>query len=359
MTFWCKALALAAGLPGLAAAADPEMMNLIMPDASMVMEIHLAKIMASPVGAAMKEGFHQGFTRQLNSELTKAKPEYQAQIAALADVDWSRDVQDVVIAGSTGKAPAALVIVRTSLDPARIQALKAFAGGMTEYQGVPVLASAQPGSGVFAFLENSIVLIGQKGEVESAIGRRGQHTALPAALAAQAARYDGYDIWAAQTGIIKKPSAAPATPSAAGAKVMEYLAKVAGFNGGLRLSPDLDLSADIEVRTEKDAAEMADGLRWLNSTVQAQRTGKGGSGLEGLKYQVNGRRILLSLHVPEEKMREGLQQMRAPNTHRTVTSARQAPVVPPSSGLPPPPAGSIRVQSSEMGTVLIPVEKQP
>src|ERR1022692_3994904 len=36
MTLWCKLLALAAGLPGLAAAADPEMMNLGMPDASVV-----------------------------------------------------------------------------------------------------------------------------------------------------------------------------------------------------------------------------------------------------------------------------------------------------------------------------------
>jgi hypothetical protein len=131
---------------------------------------------------------------------------------------------------------------------------------------------------------------------------------------------------------------------------------VAGFNGGLSLSPDFELAADVEARTEKAAAEMAEGLRWLNSAVksQAKSAGQAGSGLEGLKYQVNGKHILLSLHVPEEQIRAGLRQMRPVQP----AAARQAPLAAPSSGLPPPPAGTIRVQSSEMGTVLIPTAKE-
>jgi hypothetical protein len=46
--------------------------------------------------------------------------------------------------------------------------------------------------------------------------------------------------------------------------------------------------------------------------------------------------------VPEDQIRAGLQRVRA---------------VPP-GGLPPPPAGTIRVQSSDMGTVLIPTAKE-
>src|ERR1039457_6732706 len=84
MTLWCKLLALAAGLPGLAAAADPEMMNLVMPDASVVMEVNIAKIMASPIGSAMGEAVHQGIAKQLKVELTKAKPQFQEQIAGLS-----------------------------------------------------------------------------------------------------------------------------------------------------------------------------------------------------------------------------------------------------------------------------------
>ena len=70
------------------------------------------------------------------------------------------------------------------------------------------------------------------------------------------------------------------------------------------------------------------------------------------------------MHVPEEQVRAGLQQMRQmqqmrpPQAGQRAAAAIQAPVAPPSSGLPPPPAGTIRVQSSDMGTVLIPLDKQ-
>ena len=364
MTLWCKLLALAAGLPGLAAAADPEMMNLVMPDASVVMEVNIAKIMASPIGSAMGEAVHQGIAKQLKVELTKAKPQFQEQIAGLSNIDWSREVRDIVIAGGPGKPAQMLTIVRTSLDPARIQALAEFTGDATEYEGVRILASSKPGNGVIAFLDNSIVVIGQMTDVKPAIRRRSQHTALPAALAAQVAQYSRYDIWLAATGTLAGPLAGPATGSTAGAKAAQYLAKLAGFNGGLRFSPDFELSADIEARTEKDAAEMAEGLHWLTGMAQSQAKNAGKGGLEGLKLQVNGKHILVSLHVPEEQIRAGLQQMRAAKAIQAVAAARPAPLAPPStglpppsSGLPPPPPGTIRVQSSDMGTVLIPVGK--
>jgi hypothetical protein len=362
VTFCNKLLALAAALPGLAAAADPDMMKLVMPDASMVMEVNIAKIMASPIGSAMREAVHQGVASQVQAKLAQEKPELQERIALLTSIDWSQQVQDVVLAGGAGKSAPALIIVRTSLDPARIQALKAFTGNMTEYQGVPILVSDKPGNGVFAFLDNSIVLVGQMADVQSAIRRRGQHAALPAALAAQVARYSGYDIWAAQAGILPQPLSGSAAASPAEAKVAEFLAKVAGFNGGLRLSPDFDLSADIEARTEKGAAEMAEGLRSLTSMARSQvrNANQGVSGLEGFRYHVNGKHVMLALHVPEEQMRAGLRQMRATPAGRMAVAARQAPPAsistPPSSGLPPPPAGTIRVQSAE-GTTLIPVGK--
>jgi hypothetical protein len=91
----------------------------------------------------------------------------------------------------------------------------------------------------------------------------------------------------------------------------------------------------------------------------------GDHGLEGLQYQMNGRHILLSLHVPEAQMRAGIEQIRAAQAHQTAAAVHQTkaavreaqPVPAPSSGLPPPPAGTIRVQSSDMGTVLIQVGK--
>ncbi|MGD0365794.1 MAG: hypothetical protein ABSC93_33340 [Bryobacteraceae bacterium] len=359
MTVWCRVLIAAAGLPALAAAADPEMMSLVMPDASMLVEIDVTRIMASPVGVAIREGIRQGMATQLKGEVAKAKPEMRERIAMLGEIDWTRQVQDIVIAGALTKGGPTLVIVRSSLDPAWLQALPGYSGDRTEYEGVPILSSARPADGVIAFLDHSIVLIGQMADVKAAIGRRNQHTGLPAALAAQVARYSQDDIWAVQTGILKAPMPGPAAGSPAGQQMAQYLQKVAGFNGGLRFSPDFDLSADVEMRTDKDAAEMATNLGWLTTAVKTQtpKTGFVANGFEGLKYRESGRQILVSLHMPEEQVRAGLKQMQARMVQapRTAVAARPAPVmVSPSSGLPPPPAGTIRVQSSE-GTVLVPI----
>jgi hypothetical protein len=367
VSLWRNLLILTA-LPGLAAAADPDMLNLVMPDASMVMEINLARIMASPAGSAMQDAFHRGLETGLNGQLAKTKPQFAEQIALLGNIDWSRDVQDVLMASGPGKHPAALIIVRSSIDLARIQALKAFSETATEYEGVPVLTSSKPGSAAIAFLDGSIVLAGQMSDVQAAIHRRGQHTALPKALTTQVAKYSRDDIWVAATDFPADPLSGPlATKSPEGVKMAEFVGKVAGFNGGLRLSPDFDLSFDLETRTEKGAAEIFNGLRSLVGMMQSQvkNASMGDHGLEGLQYQMNGRHILLSLHVPEAQMRAGIEQIRAAQAHQTAAAVRQTkaavreaqPVPAPSSGLPPPPAGTIRVQSSDMGTVLIQVGK--
>ncbi len=358
MKLGSKVLMLAAALSGLAAAADRDMMNLVMPDASLVVEVNFAKIMTSPMGSAIGDAVQQGVATQLHSAMAKTQPQIQAQIvAAMGQIDWSRDVQDILVAGGTTKSSPMLMIVRSSLDAAHVQALQAFTGSATEYEGVPLLVSSKPGNGVVAFLDNSILLIGQMADVQAAIRRRNQHAALSPALAAQMAKYSGYDISVAFTGTIPVP--ANSFESAPGAKAAsEALAKVAAFNGGVRLSPDFELSADIQARTEKDAAEMASGLRWLSAAAQqaqARNAGQGrtglATGLESLKCQVAGRRVQLSLHVPEEQVRAGIEQMRvqmrASQVAQSEAAARRAAA---------PPPGTIRVESSE-GTVLIQTDK--
>jgi hypothetical protein len=361
VTLFQKVLVLLAGVPGLAAAADPEMLNLVMPGATMVMDVNLTHIMASPIGAAMKDAVHKGVTTQLKADLTKAKPQFQDQIAGLANIDWSQDVRDILVAGGPGKQPPVLVIVRTSLDQSHIQALMALTGNAEAYEGVPLLSSQKPGDGVIAFLDNSIVLLGQKKEVEAAIHRRAEHTPLSDTLAQQVKKYSGYDLWVASTEIPMPPP-----PAKNGPNPQQYLEKIAGINGGLKFGPDFDLSADVEARTEKAAAEMSEGMRWLTSMVQTQAksSGKGTYGLDSFKYRLNGKHVLLSLHVPEAQVRAGIKQMqeaqaaqaaRPAPAHPAQTAAMQAPPVSPTGALPSPPPGTIRVQSSEMGTVLIPV----
>ncbi len=318
-----------------------------MPDARVVMEINLDRIAASPIG--------QSFSPQMKAQLTGLRPTWQDPQTALDGLDWSHYAQEVVFAGGAppgpGKASPSLVIVRGLLDPAWIESLNAFQGAKTSYLGVPILSSGG-GNAVVAFLDGSIAVIGQPADVKAAIRRRGQNTPPSPVLAEGMARFEGqYDAWLVSAGSLTAPAKSPVGVS------LKWLERLDSFTGGVRVSPDFELSAEMAMHSEKDVADMADGLRWFAGVVQTQE--RSALSLEDMNFKVDGKRISLSLEVPEQQLRAALQQRQPGQLSR---NARTADVRPPDtgSGLPEPPAGTIRVQSShtDMGTVLLPIKTQ-
>jgi len=346
MASWRSLFAVAVFLPGLAAAADPAMLELIMPDARVVMEINLDRIVSSPIGQAMSP--------QMRAELSSLRPVWQDPLPGLGALDWSHYAQEVVFAAGAlsgpGKQSPSLVIVRGLLDPAWIESLNAFSGAKSNYLGVPILSSAS-GNSVVAFLDGSIAVIGQPAEVRDAIRRRGQNAPPSPVLAEGLARFEGqYDAWMVSAGSVAAPAKSPIGGS------MKWLERLDSFTGGMRLSPDFELAVEMNMRNEKDVADMADGLRWFAGVVQTQE--KTTLSLEDMNFQVDGKRLSLSLQVPEQQIRAALQQRQnGPISRASRTAAIRPPDV--GSGLPEPPSGTIRVQSSpaDMGTVLLPVGK--
>ena len=347
MARWRNLFAVSAFLPGLAAAADSAMLELIMPDARVVMEINLDRIASSPLGRAMSE--------QTKAQLASFRPTWQDPQTGLGSLDWSRYAQEVVFAGGApagpGKPSPSLAVVRGLLDPAWIESLNAFRGAKSNYLGVPILSSGS-GNAVVAFLDGSIAVIGPPADVKAAIRRRGQNTPPSPVLAEGLARFEGqFDAWLVSAGSVTAPARSPAGAS------LKWLERLDSFTGGVRLSPDFELSAEMAMRSEKDVAEMAQGLRWFASVVRTQE----GSALtlEDMNFKVDGKRLSLSLQVPEPQLRAALQQRQIGQLPRQPrTTAIRPPDI--GSGVPEPPSGTIRVQSSpaDMGTVLLPVKTQ-
>jgi hypothetical protein len=333
-----RGLAVAALLPGLVSAADPALLNLIMPEARGVAEIDVARMVASPLG------------QSIAAELARNQGRWQSQVNWPA-FDVSQYVQDVVVAigAGSGKDTDVLLLIRGSLPPELRGSMEAHNGRPIEYQGVRIIPSAQGGNGVMAFLDDSLVVAGQTAAVKGAIDRWRRGTNVPPGLAAKLRPFVGqYDLWVATTG----PFATPDFASAA---------KIEGFHGGIRFSPDFDLSAEIDGRTEQDTAAMANAIQgFLKSFANNGR--QANTGLENLQYKVDGKRLLVSLQVPEAELRAALKRgLQSGATARAAGIApRTAPRFAP-SGPPPPPPGTIRIQSSpsDMGTVLLPTDKQP
>ena len=345
MSCWRSLFAVAALVPGLAAAADQAMLELIMPDARAVMEVNLDRIAAAPIGQAMSP--------QMKAELAGFRPNWQDPTTGLGGLNWSHYAQEVLFASGPpagGRPGPSLVIVHGLIDPAWIESLGAFRGTKGSYMGAPILYSG-PGAPVVAFLDGSIAVIGQLADVKAAISRRGHGTPPSPVLAEGLARYEGqYDVWMVSEGSVSAPSKTPAGAS------LKFLERLDSFTGGLRLSPDVELSAEMNMRTEKDVADMAEELRWFAGVVQTQE--QTALSLEDLNYKAEGKRITLSLEVPEQRIRAALQQREAGSAARASRRGPRPPEI--ESGLPEPPSGTIRVQSSpaDMGTVLVPVKNQ-
>ena len=357
-------LAVVTLLPGLAVAADPSMMDLLMPDARVVMEVNVARILASPVGQAMAAQMKTELkARQAQQgELQKADPAW-SQIVGLAGTDWSQFVQEAVVAaGGPNKDASALLIVRGSMDRVRSEVLKSFSGDATEYQGVPILSDTGKSNSAIAFLDSSLAVIGPAADVKAAIRRRSHPSGLPVALAEKLKRFSGYDAWMVAAGPFPVP-AAKVPPATAGAPMVETLQRLESFDAGLRFNPDLEVSVEVVAGTVKDASGIAAIMGWLYSAMQSPANGSGkkdAAGQENGKFEVHGRRILLSLNVPQEKVRAALQQMRAQSASQNKATGLTAPA----AGLTPtnpnaPKPGTIRIESSpsDMGTVVLSTEK--
>ena len=344
MASWRKILVSAALLPTLAAAADPAMLELIMPDARFVMDINVARMASSPIGHSI--------SAQMKDELQKGHPDLQQSMAALGSVDWTRYVQEVLLAGNGqgGKEAPMLAIVRGQIDPAWIESFKGFQGAKSTYLGVPMVASSKENT-VIAFLDGSMAIAGPEAVVKAAIRRRGQDTPRSTVVADGLKRFDGhYDAWIVTAGAM---GGAAGSPAAGG---MKWPDRLEALTAGLSLSPDLEISADLTMRTEKDVADMANAMRWFTGALKSQA--QGASGLDKMNVKTEGKHLSFSLHVPEKEVLAALAQRQQTLAAQSKATTLHPPGAP--KGAPNVPAGSIMIQSSpsDMGTVVIPVKPQ-
>src|SRR5690242_12029601 len=111
-------------LAPLAAAADPALLDFIMPDARLVVGVDIAHMRSSPLNASFSSG------------VQSANPELQKLMDA-AGFDPMRDLQELVFASpGIGKNPPALLVARGSFDTAKLRAFAESAGSkITDFGG--------------------------------------------------------------------------------------------------------------------------------------------------------------------------------------------------------------------------------
>ncbi|MBA0085621.1 MAG: hypothetical protein HRJ53_11550, partial [Acidobacteria bacterium Pan2503] len=131
---------------GLAPAADPQLVNLVMPDAQVLAGINVDQAKTTPFGQYLlsqiqSQGLHLG------------------QISGQTGFDPTRDLRELLLA-SDGTPQTGLVLARGAFDAQRIQSAGLAGGGVMEsYKSLNILEDPKRTHGV-AFLDATLAVSG-------------------------------------------------------------------------------------------------------------------------------------------------------------------------------------------------------
>ena len=154
-----------------AKAADPQLLNLVMPDAKVLAGVNVDQAKTSPFG--------QYVLSQMQLQDT-----HLTELTALTGFDPTRDVHELLVASSGGaNQQTGLALARGNFDPARINALRLTKGAASEiYNGVTIIEDPKQQGG-FAFLNATIVAAGDLANVKARHRpRRRRGVALPTSV---------------------------------------------------------------------------------------------------------------------------------------------------------------------------------
>jgi len=246
---------------GALSAADPQLLNLVMPDAKVLAGVNVEQAKGTQFG--------QYVLNQLQTQ-----DAHMQELVALTGFDPRRDVRELLVASDgVPQGKTGLALARGNFDVARIIAAATMHGAVTEmYSGVTILQGPKKQEVGIAFLDATTVAAGDIASVKGAIDRRGMAQPLPAALIVKVNQWSlSQDAW----GITTVPPASLAPPGAIKAGAPNNLMVNAGQNvqaaaGGVKFGANAVFSGEAECDTAQNATTLGDMVKLLINLAQMQ-----------------------------------------------------------------------------------------
>jgi hypothetical protein len=288
-------------IAGMLSAADPALLNLLMPDAKVVAGVNVEQSVSSPFG------------QFLLSELPTNDPGL-AKLMAATGFDPRRDLHEILTGTDGEKKPHVLLLARGTFDATRIFAAAQAAGGQTleTYSGVQILTgkkNSHPHG--LAFLGDSIAVAGDLDSVHAAIDRRSATgTSIANALAAQVEQWSGsYDAWSISILPLSMLSAEIGSGGNwNGILNSDLLKTIQQTSGGVKLGEVVQLSAQAVSDSNQDASALADVVRFLVNMAQVNAPTSSASALgallQNLSIQADGSTVNVTLAIPEKQLED-------------------------------------------------------
>jgi hypothetical protein len=292
---------------GLLSAADPQLLNLVMPDAKVLAGVNVDQAKTSPFG-------------QFVLAQVAAQDQHLPQFVAQTGFDPTRDLDELLIASNGAQAHGTgLTLARGTFNIAKINAAAQSAGAVSEtYKGITILEDPKHPGG-FAFLSPTLAVAGDVASVKGAIDRQTLPAPLPAALLVQVNQLSGVeDAWAISEvppPPMHPPTNNPNTPNLSG-----VLQNIQQATGGVKFGSQVSITADLTANTAQNATALASVLQFLVNMAQLQSPQESNL-LKSSTITANGTQVNVSINVPEAEA-ETLFQIK-PNAHAAQPNARR------------------------------------
>jgi hypothetical protein len=292
-------------------AADPRLLSLVMPDAAVIAGVNVTQAKASPFG------------QYVLSLVAPHDPQLQA-LATLTGFDPRKDVTELLAAtGGSAGFKGGLVLARGAFPVQTLTAAATMARAATEtYNGAVILKSPDGLYGL-AFLDSTVVAMGDVAGVKAAIDRQSPESprlgpAVLSRIAQLSATNDAWLLTSVSPAGLRLPSGAPTVPGLN----LQALQQIQRAAIAVKLGAEVKVTAQAQLDTAQNAATLAGLLQLAANMAQMQAQNNPGAAAlaKALVVAADGPAVTATITVPEAQLR----QLVAPRPHSRETAPQPA-----------------------------------
>jgi hypothetical protein len=280
---------------GSLSAADPQLLNLVMPDAAVIAGVNVQQAEGTQFG--------QFILNQLQTQ-----DAHMQQLVALTGFDPRKDVTELLVVSNGGPhSKVGLALARGTFDIGMITAAATVAGGVTEsYNGVTILESPKHSDCGMVFLSPTLVIAGDLTSVKAAIDRQKTPQPLPAALLVQINQWSTTeDAWVITTvpPSTLVPAGAPSNP------LVNASQNVKSAAGGVKFGANVVFTGQATCDTAQNATTLGDVVKLLINIAQMQSSQNATSAalIKSVTVSTNGNVLDISASLPEATFQQLIQ----------------------------------------------------
>jgi hypothetical protein len=302
-----RSLAVVLALPLAVSAADPALLQLMMPDAKVI------------AGLRVNQAKNSLFGQYVLSHMQIDSAGFQ-KFASETGFDPRADVSEIVMASSwKSGAPGNgwIVAARGTFDvPKILSAAQVNAGIVSTYQGVSLITLPSPPNSqlqnAIAFLDATLATMGDLDSVKAAVDRQKSQGPTAGAFSKAQDVSAKNDFWFVTLVAISEFSSVIPNADLGGAMQHNLLAGINQASGGVRFGDAVAVSLEAVARSDKDAQALVDVVKFFAGLVQLNReknpeAGQVATLLDTLQASTTGNITTISLAIPELQLEQMLQ----------------------------------------------------